>query len=190
MCENSALNALCAPIPYQKELFVNSFCRFELFSVVQSSDMSQNLAKYVCLSEVEQEALQCLPKSVRGYFESGADDEQTLARNRKAFNRFVLKNLLYLFVFGLLIRPLALHDVSRLDPSVRIKLKDKNGNICFDERFPYPLGIAPTAFQKMAHPDGEEATAKGNNILNFTYPVFSRRPDSHTNDQQHNFDYT
>lgn len=72
--------------------------------------------------------------------------------------------------FRLLIRPLALRDVSKLDPSVRIQLKDKNGNICFDERLPYPLGIAPTAFQKMAHPDGEEATAKGTQInINYLF---------------------
>ncbi|KAI6189738.1 Hydroxyacid oxidase 1 [Aphelenchoides bicaudatus] len=109
--------------------------------------MSQNLAKYVSISEIEQEALQLLPRSVRGYFQSGADDEQTLSRNIQAFKR-------------LLIRPLALRDVNKLDTSVEIKLKDKNGNVCFNERFPYPLAIAPTAFQKMAHPDGEEATAR------------------------------
>lgn len=28
-----------------------------------------------------------------------------------------------------------------------------------------PIGIAPTAMQKMAHPDGELATAKGNNSI-------------------------
>lgn len=48
-----------------------------------------SLAKYVSLAEIEQEALQCLPKSIRGYFESGSDDEQTLARNKQAFRRLI-----------------------------------------------------------------------------------------------------
>jgi hypothetical protein len=52
--------------------------------------MSQMLAKFVSVDEIEQEALQCLPRSVRGYYASGADNEQTLARNRQAFKRFVL----------------------------------------------------------------------------------------------------
>lgn len=56
---------------------------------------------------------------------------------------------------------MALRDVSKLDTSIRILLKDKNGNTCFDEKLPYPLAIAPTAFQKMAHSDGELSTAKG-----------------------------
>jgi isopentenyl diphosphate isomerase/L-lactate dehydrogenase-like FMN-dependent dehydrogenase len=35
----------------------------------------------------------------------------------------------------------------------------------FTHRFPYPIGIAPTAFQRLAHPDGELATVRGG-ILN------------------------
>ena len=34
------------------------------------------------------------------------------------------------------------------------------------EKVSFPLGIAPTALQKMAHPDGEIATAKGINLKN------------------------
>ncbi|KAI1721828.1 FMN-dependent dehydrogenase domain-containing protein [Ditylenchus destructor] len=94
------------------------------------------LAKLVCLDDVEREALQTLSRSVRGYYQSGADDEVSLARNRKAFRRFV-------------IRPRALVDVSRL-----------NAKISFDRVMPYPIAIAPTAFHKMAHPDGEIATAQ------------------------------
>ena len=29
------------------------------------------------------------------------------------------------------------------------------------QRLPYPIAIAPTAMQRMAHPDGEVATARG-----------------------------
>lgn len=36
-----------------------------------------------------------------------------------------------------------------------------------------PIAIAPTAMQRMAHPDGEVATAKGNfnQITNFSHTI-------------------
>ncbi|CAD5210849.1 unnamed protein product [Bursaphelenchus xylophilus] len=108
--------------------------------------MSQ-LTRFVSLDEVERHAIQLLPKSVRDYYQSGADDEQTLARNARMFSKY-------------LIRPVALRDVSQLDPKTHIILKDKNGNIAFDHVFDYPLAIAPSAFQKMAHVEGEAATAR------------------------------
>ncbi|KAI6221943.1 Peroxisomal (S)-2-hydroxy-acid oxidase GLO3 [Aphelenchoides fujianensis] len=129
--------------------------------------MSFNPAQFVCVADVEGEAVVRLPRAVRDYFVSGADDEQTLARNRRAFRR-------------LLIRPLSLRDVSRLDASVRIRLRNGAGVVCFDHRFPSPIGsfswgwqldvlvqqnvhwptIAPTACQKLCHERGEEATAE------------------------------
>ncbi|KAI6221455.1 Peroxisomal (S)-2-hydroxy-acid oxidase GLO3 [Aphelenchoides fujianensis] len=109
--------------------------------------MSFNPAQFVCLADVEREAIARLPRAVRDYFVSGADDEQTLARNRRAFRR-------------LLIRPLSLRDVSRLDASVRIRLRNGAGVVCFDHRFPSPIAIAPTACQKLCHERGEEATAE------------------------------
>lgn len=55
-----------------------------------------SLAKFVSVDEIEKEALQILPRSVRGYYQSGSDDEQTLARNRKAYRKFVFyQNLIY-----------------------------------------------------------------------------------------------
>ena len=44
-----------------------------------------------------------------------------------------------------------LKDVSNIDMSTTI----------LGERVEFPICIAPTAMQKMAHPDGELATAKG-----------------------------
>ncbi|KAI6239201.1 Peroxisomal (S)-2-hydroxy-acid oxidase GLO3 [Aphelenchoides fujianensis] len=109
--------------------------------------MSFNPAQFVCVADVEREAIARLPRAVRDYFVSGADDEQTLARNRRAFRR-------------LLIRPLSLRDVSRRDASVRIRLRNGGGVVCFDHRFPSPIAIAPTACQKLCHERGEEATAE------------------------------
>ena len=36
---------------------------------------------------------------------------------------------------------------------------------------PIIIGIAPTATQKLAHPDGEQATAKGNISMQATYSL-------------------
>ncbi|KAI6213704.1 Beta-2 adrenergic receptor [Aphelenchoides besseyi] len=121
--------------------FVENRCFLQLLI------MSSKITHFVDINEVEKEAVARLPRSVLGYYVSGADDEETVARNRKIFKSY-------------LIRPLVLRNVSKLDTSVQLQLKDKNGNICFDKRFPYPIGIAPTALQKMAHHEGEVATAR------------------------------
>ena len=39
------------------------------------------------------------------------------------------------------------------------------------EKVTLPIGIAPTATQKLAHPDGEQATAKGNTSMQATYSL-------------------
>ncbi|KAL3074328.1 hypothetical protein niasHS_015158 [Heterodera schachtii] len=108
------------------------------------------LADLVSLGDVEKRALDILPRAARGYYESGADDEQTLRENREAFRNF-------------LIRPFALRDVSHLDPSVTIRLSPSTANPkCrpFARTFACPIGIAPSAFHRMAHDEGEIATVK------------------------------
>jgi isopentenyl diphosphate isomerase/L-lactate dehydrogenase-like FMN-dependent dehydrogenase len=72
-----------------------------------------------------------------GYFTGGADDEHTLRDNVRAFTRWQL-------------RPRMLVDVSEatLDTTV------------LGVPVSMPLLISPTAFQRMAHPDGEPATAR------------------------------
>ncbi|CAH8306405.1 unnamed protein product [Eruca vesicaria subsp. sativa] len=87
--------------------------------------------------EYEKIAKEKLPKMVYDYYASGADDEWTLQENRNAFSR-------------ILFRPRILIDVSEIDVSTRVL----GFNISM------PIMIAPTAMQKMAHPDGELATAR------------------------------
>jgi len=55
--------------------------------------------------------------------------------------------------FRLRIRPRVLRGISQVDLSTTI----------LGERITLPVGIAPTATQKLAHPDGERATARGEN---------------------------
>lgn len=53
-------------------------------------------------------------------------------------------------MYRLRLRPRCLRDVSQLDLSCEI----------LGEKLKWPLGIAPTAMQKMAHPDGEIGNAR------------------------------
>src|SRR4051812_17327963 len=72
-----------------------------------------------------------------GYFSGGADDEVTLRDNVAAFRRWRL-------------RPRMLVDVS--EPSIETTVLGIPVSM--------PLLVAPTAFQRMCHPDGEPATAR------------------------------
>ncbi|KAI9582611.1 (S)-2-hydroxy-acid oxidase GLO1 [Glossina fuscipes] len=95
------------------------------------------MTSFVCLKDFENEAFKVIEKTALDYYRSGAGDEFTLNLNRKAFNR-------------IRIRPRCLRDVSQLDASCQI----------FGKHLRWPVGIAPTAMQKLAHPDGEVANAK------------------------------
>jgi len=71
------------------------------------------------------------------YIAGGADDEVTLRRNREAFERIELK-------------PRALVDVSVIDLSTNV----------LGQRVEMPVLLAPVAVQRLAHPEGELATAR------------------------------
>jgi 4-hydroxymandelate oxidase len=89
------------------------------------------------LAEYEEAARARLPRQVYDYYAGGAEDEVTLRANRAAFGRWLL-------------RPRVLTDVSRVDAAVEL----------LGERLSFPVLLAPTAFQRLAHPDGECATAR------------------------------
>lgn len=90
------------------------------------------------LLEYEEHARQRLPQMVYDYFASGAGAEITVRSNRSDFDRLRL-------------RPRALVGVGERDLSVTI----------FGQKIPSPIAVAPMAFQKLAHPDGEIATVRG-----------------------------
>ncbi|XP_053601814.1 2-Hydroxyacid oxidase 1 [Plodia interpunctella] len=95
------------------------------------------MEKYICVKDLENAALDLLPKATRDYYKSGATEEQTLAENSTAFRR-------------LRIRPKCLVNVERTDLQTRAL-----GNYVS-----MPVGISPSAMQRMAHPDGELANVK------------------------------
>jgi isopentenyl diphosphate isomerase/L-lactate dehydrogenase-like FMN-dependent dehydrogenase len=89
------------------------------------------------VDDYEPLARQVLPADVFDYFAGGAGDEWTLAENRRAFDRWV-------------IRPRMLTGAWPADPSTRILGSD----------IAFPVLVAPWAYQRRAHPDGELATAR------------------------------
>ncbi|KHN12454.1 Peroxisomal (S)-2-hydroxy-acid oxidase GLO1 [Glycine soja] len=89
------------------------------------------------VTEYEAIAKEKLPKMVYDYYASGAEDQWTLKENRNAFSR-------------ILFRPRILVDVSKIDLTATV----------LGFKISMPIMIAPTAMQKMAHPEGELATAR------------------------------
>jgi len=89
------------------------------------------------LHDYERVAAERLAPGPLAYFTGGAGDEVTLRDNRAAFARQAIV-------------PRVMRDVSSVDMSVEV----------FGRRWPTPIFIAPTALQRMAHPDGELATAR------------------------------
>ena len=92
-----------------------------------------------CLTihELEKHAELRMNKQTRDYYNEGADSGSTLLENTTAYNKYRL-------------RPRVLRDISTIDTSVNL----------FGARNSVPIGVAPTAMQCLAHPDGEIATAK------------------------------
>ena len=113
------------------------------------------------IDDFEQYASEYLPKAAKDYFNGGSLDGVTLRGNLDAFRSWYIK-------------PRVLRDVSKLNTTTRVF---PGGNeipfpCTFRGIISYPgipslltssaLGcVAPAAMQKMAHPDGEEATARG-----------------------------
>ena len=89
------------------------------------------------LFELEQQAKEKLPRIAYDYVSSGAWDEITLNRNREAFNE-------------ILVHYRVLVDVSRRNLSTSL----------FGQSIAMPVLVAPTAFHKLAHPEGELATTR------------------------------
>ncbi|HET9804817.1 MAG TPA: alpha-hydroxy acid oxidase [Candidatus Acidoferrum sp.] len=92
----------------------------------------------VSVSDFEAAAEAKMSAMAREYLQSGAADEITLRRNRAIYD-------------SLLLKPRVLRDVSRLDTSLTL----------FNEKMAHPLLLAPTAYQRLYHKDGELASAAG-----------------------------
>lgn len=90
------------------------------------------------LPEQEEQARAVLSDSVYAFIASGAGDEVTVGWNREAWNRIP-------------IRPRVLADVARLDTRLTL----------LGRELPFPILLAPSAYHRAVHPEGERATARG-----------------------------
>jgi len=98
---------------------------------------AQRDLRCLTMEELERHAAGIMDKQTRDYYNEGADSGSTLKENIDAYKKYR-------------IRPRVLRDVSSIDTSVQI----------FGHNNSIPVGVAPTAMQRMAHPDGEIATAR------------------------------
>jgi 4-hydroxymandelate oxidase len=89
------------------------------------------------LAELERLARERLTSSAWDYYASGSDDEITLRRNVEGYRRLALHHRV-------------LVDVSRRDPRARV----------LGEPVSMPVLVAPTAFHRLAHADGELAAVR------------------------------
>ncbi|EFJ29328.1 hypothetical protein SELMODRAFT_266585 [Selaginella moellendorffii] len=96
-----------------------------------------NIEEITNVTEYEELAKQRLPKMAFDYYASGAEDQWTLKENRTAFERIRF-------------RPRILVDVTNVDMTTTV----------LGFKISMPIMVAPTAFQRMAHPEGELATAR------------------------------
>jgi 4-hydroxymandelate oxidase len=104
------------------------------------------------VADFEAAARDRLAPELWDYLAGGSGAEATLAANLAAFDR-------------LLLRPSVLVDVSGCDPSTEL----------LGAGLPAPIGIAPMAYHRLVHPDGEVATAAAAGGMPFVVSIFASR---------------
>lgn len=100
------------------------------------------------VADFEREARAQVTPMAWDYITGGAADELTLRWNQEAYQRIRLK-------------PRVLVDVSELDTKIKL----------FGRELPHPILFAPAAYQKLFHPEGELAVAKGAGATQTTFVV-------------------
>ncbi|MFN8355142.1 MAG: alpha-hydroxy acid oxidase [Spirosomataceae bacterium] len=109
-----------------------------------------DLSALINLFDIQAAAKECMSSMAYEYVESGAADELTVRWNREAFERLQLL-------------PRVLVDASRLDTRVTL----------FGTELAHPILVAPSAFHRLYHPEGELATAQGAGMASAAYVVSS-----------------
>src|SRR4051794_31909046 len=104
---------------------------------VTDESAPEDLDRLVRYEDFAEAAHRLLPAGVWDYYASGALSEWTLGENEAAFTRWRFRRRV-------------LVDVSRIDPATRVLGDD----------VAFPVLVAPTAFHRLACPDGEVATAR------------------------------
>jgi 4-hydroxymandelate oxidase len=90
--------------------------------------------RFVTVEDYEVAAREVLDRATYDYYAGGAGDERTIRANRRAFDRWAL-------------RPRVLRGAAAPDTGISL----------FGDQLAIPVLIAPWAYPRMAHPDGEGA---------------------------------
>lgn len=93
---------------------------------------------FLNLHELEERARAALPQVAWDYYSSGADDERCLRRNIEAYEKILLH-------YRVLV------DVAQRSLATTV----------LGEKLALPIAVAPTAFHRLANPEGELATVRG-----------------------------
>lgn len=98
----------------------------------------QRMSSLLTVNDYEKKATSSLSPMVRDYYLSGANEQVTLKDNRDALSNFKIRP-------RFLIRDVSARNLSTTFLGQSVSM---------------PIGVSPTAMQRMAHPDGELANAK------------------------------
>lgn len=104
---------------------------------------TQNMTTIINLNDIERKAAEQISHNAHEYYVGGGADEITIAENKRAFQEISLL-------------PRVLRDVSQRSLDISL----------IGQTFAMPIGIAPTAMQRLAHADGELATARAAAAMN------------------------
>ena len=99
-----------------------------------------NVERFLALHEFEPEARQRLPRAVYEYVAGGAGDEYSIRANEESYQKIFL-------------RPRVLRPVTPVDL----------GQELYGKPLPAPVLLAPAAYQRLMHPEGELASVQGAN---------------------------
>jgi 4-hydroxymandelate oxidase len=100
--------------------------------------LRMNVAEAVCLADFEAAAREPVSPMAWEYINGGAGDEISLRWNGEAWQ-------------SLRLLPRVLVDVSHLDTQIKL----------LGQEMPHPILLAPAAYHRLIHPDGELATVRG-----------------------------
>jgi 4-hydroxymandelate oxidase len=101
---------------------------------------AENMERFLALHEFEAEARQRLPRAVYEYVAGGAGDEYSICANEESYQKIFL-------------RPRVLRSVTPVDLAQEL----------YGKPLPTPILLAPAAYQRLMHPEGELASVQGAN---------------------------
>jgi 4-hydroxymandelate oxidase len=135
-------------IPTSEETLASDLERLDHAEKSRVTLAADATAVPINISDYARMATGRMSKMAWAYFEGSAGDEHTARWNLEAYARIRL-------------RPRCLVDVSKID--LRTTLLGRE--------IPFPILVAPTAYQRLAHPGGELAMVRGANATGATMVV-------------------